>query len=251
MFFILSKIGALVLDPVPLTLLLLLAVFLGYRYRRARWILAAVILLLYSFSTPVTATRLVLWLETPRLPPQRLQPHYDVAIVLTGIVNLRLSSPQRLEFNSSVERILTGISLVKRGVADKLLISGSTGDMLGRGNEARLLQGFALEWGLTPEQILIEEKSRNTYENALYSAQIVRASEYKTLLLVTSTIHMRRAAAAFHKQGLFPDLYPVDFHMHPAITPSSFQPSVDVLQVTTAAIHELIGLVMYRLQGYI
>lgn len=251
MFFILSKIVSIVLDPVPLLLLLLLAVLLWYRRRHVRLVLVGVIVLFYGLSTPIVAARLAQWLEIPRLPPQQLQPHYEVAIVLTGVLNLRLSSPQRLEFNDAAERILTGITLVKRGIADKLLISGSTGDLFGRGNEAELLQGFAIEWGLTPEQVVLEAKSRNTYENAAYSAQIIRASGYNTLILVTSALHMRRAAAAFHKQGFFPELYPVDFHMSHAITPSSFLPSVDVLAVTTWAIHELIGLAMYRLQGYI
>jgi uncharacterized SAM-binding protein YcdF (DUF218 family) len=167
------------------------------------------------------------------------------------MINLRLSSPQRLEFNSSVERILAGMSLVRRGVADRLLISGSTGDLYGRGNEAQLLRGFALEWGLAPEQVVIEDQSRNTYENALYSSQMLRATGARTFILVTSSLHMRRAAACFHKQELFPDLYPVDFNVHPDITPNSFLPSVEVLWLSTAAIHELIGLVMYRLQGYI
>jgi uncharacterized SAM-binding protein YcdF (DUF218 family) len=251
MFFIVSKIVSMVIYPVPFLLLLLLAVLLWYRRRHVRLVLVGVIVLFYGLSTPIVAARLAQWLEIPRLPPQQLQPHYDVAIVLAGMLNGRLSSPQRLEFNNAVERILTGIDLVKRGMADKLLISGKTGDLFGRGNEAELLRGFAIEWGLTPEQVVLEAQSRNTYENAAYSAQIIRASGYNTLILVTSALHMRRAAAAFHKQGLFPELYPVDFHVDREITPSSFLPSVDVLAVTTWAIHELIGLAMYRLQGYI
>lgn len=251
MFFILSKIVTMVIYPVPFLLLLLLAVLLCYRRRHVRGVLVGVIVLFYGLSTPIIGARLALWLETPRLLPQQVQPHYDVAIVLAGMLNNHLSAPQRLEFNGAAERILTGITLVKRGVADTLLISGKTGDILERGNEAELLRGFAIEWGLTLEQVVLEEKSRNTYENALYSAHIIRASGYNTLILVTSALHMRRAAAAFHKQGLFPELYPVDFHTSHEIAPSSFLPSVEVLAVTTLAIHELIGLVMYRLQGYI
>ena len=142
MFFILSKIISIVIYPVPLLLLLLLAVLLWYRRRRMRLVLGGVLVLFYGLSTPVVAAQLALWLETPRRSLQQLQPHYDVAIVLTGMLHLRLSSPQRLEFNYAAERILTGITLVKRGMADKLLISGSTGDLFGRGNEAELLRGF-------------------------------------------------------------------------------------------------------------
>ena len=55
----------------------------------------------------------------------------------------------------------------------------------------------------------------------------------------------------FHKQELFPDLYAVDFSMSHKITPSSFLPSVGVLAVTTSVVHDLIGLLMDRLQGYL
>jgi uncharacterized SAM-binding protein YcdF (DUF218 family) len=65
-------------------------------------------------------------------------------------------------------------------------------------------------------------------------------------------MHMRRAAAAFHKQGLFPDLYPVDFQSsRGSITPLSFIPSARTLDMMTAIIHELVGFATYRLQGYI
>ena len=108
MFFTLSKIVTMVIYPLPLILILLLTVWVFYRRRHMRWLLAGVLLFLYSLSAPVTAARLVLWLERPHLPPPPLQPHYDVVIVLTGTLNLRLSSPQRLEFTDAVDRILMG-----------------------------------------------------------------------------------------------------------------------------------------------
>jgi uncharacterized SAM-binding protein YcdF (DUF218 family) len=63
---------------------------------------------------------------------------------------------------------------------------------------------------------------------------------------------MYRAAAAFHKQGLFPQPYPVDFQTNGGgIGLFDFLPSIQALDVMTEVVHELIGLVMYRLQGYI
>ena len=69
---------------------------------------------------------------------------------------------------------------------------------------------------------------------------------------ITTALHMRRAAAVFHKQGLFPDLYPVDFQSSSGgITILSLCPSARALDMMTAVIHELVGFATYRIQGYI
>jgi len=169
------------------------------------------------------------------------------------MVALRRSRPGHLEFNEHVERILEGISLVKRGIADKLLIAGGSGNPFDRSlSEARVLRTFALEFGLRDDQVLVEEVSRNTYESAVNATQIIRAGHYRQLVLITSAAHMSRAAAAFRKQGLFPQPYPVDFQTKGrGIDLFDFIPSVQAMDVMTEAVHELIGLVMYRLQGYI
>lgn len=254
MFFLLSKLLNWLVSPLSLLFVGLLAILVFYHRRYARWGLACVLLLLYSMSTSIAAKPLVRWLEGPRPGPEALRQHYDVAIVLTGMVHLRRSRPGHLEFGEAVERILEGISLVKRGIADKLFIVGGSGDPFNRrASEAGLLRTFALEFGLRDEQVLVEEVSRNTYESAVNAAQIIRAGNYRQLVLITSATHMYRAAATFHKQGLFPDPYPVDFQTSggTGIHLFAFVPSVGILAMTTSTVHELIGVVMYRLQGYI
>ena len=252
MFFLLSKLLNWFVYPLSLLLLGLCGVLVLYRRRYTRWGLACLLLLLYGMSTMITVEPLMHWLEGPR-PPSELRQHYDVAIVLTGMVALRRSRPGHLEFNEHVERILEGISLVKRGIADKLLIAGGSGDPFNRDrSEARVLRMFALESGLSDEQVFVEETSRNTHESAVNATQILRAGNYRQLILITSAAHMYRAAAAFHKQGLFPQPYPVDFRTdREAIHPFDFIPSVRALNVMTEIVHELVGIVMYRLQGYI
>jgi uncharacterized SAM-binding protein YcdF (DUF218 family) len=252
MFFLLSKFLNWFVYPLSLLCLGLLVILVCYRRRYTRWGLGCILLLLYGMSTMITVKPLMRWLEGPRPPPE-LHQHYDVAIVLTGMVALRRSRPGHIEFNERVERILEGISLVKRGIADRLFIVGGSGDPFDRRlSEARVLRAFALELGLRDEQVLVEEISRNTYENAVNATQIIRAGHYHQLVLITSAAHMYRAAAAFHKQGLFPQPYPVDFQTNGGgIGLFDFLPSIQALDVMTEVVHELIGLVMYRLQGYI
>jgi uncharacterized SAM-binding protein YcdF (DUF218 family) len=252
MFFLLSKLLNWFGYPLSLLFLGLIGVLVFYRRRYTRWGLACLLLLLYGMSAMITVKPLMHWLEGPRPTPEMRQ-HYEVAIVLTGMVAVRRNTPGHLEFNEHVERILEGISLVRRGIADKLLIAGGSGDPFNRDHsEARVLRTFALESGLRDEQVFVEATSRNTYESAVNAAQILRAGNYRQLVLITSAAHMYRAAAAFHKQGLFPQPYPVDFQTDgEAIHLFDFIPSVHALGVMTDAVHELVGLVMYRLQGYI
>ena len=251
MFFILSKLLGRSVYPLPLLLVSLLAILALYHRRYTRWLLALLLLVFYALSAPLTVNPLVHWLEGAPPALEALRPHYDVAIVLTGIVHLHRKD--HIEFNQHVERILEGISLVKRGIADKLLIAGGSGDLFDRSrSEAGELRIFALEFGLSDEQVLVEEKSRNTYENAVKAAEIIRAGRYHDVVLITSALHMYRATAAFHKQGLFPALYPVDFQSSGGkVRLFDLFPSAETLTTTTDVIHELVGVVMYRLQGYI
>ena len=253
MFFIASKLFAWLIYPLGPIFAALLIVFLGYRQRGMRRLLAAVILLLYGMSAPVVVLSLVRWLEGPPITEETLRPHYDVAIVLTGMVDLRRSRPGHVAFNEHVERILEGMRLVKQGVADKLLIVGGNGHLLQRdGSEAGALRLFVVEFGLREEQVLTEEVSRNTYENAVKATEIIRAGDYKQLVLITSALHMARSAATFAKQGLTPDRYPVDFQSVPGrVDFLMWLPSTHALDLMAALVHELIGYVTYRVQGYI
>ena len=253
MFFVLSKVVGWLVYPLSVCFFLGVLIAIFYRRRAMRWLLVAMVLCLYGASARVVAEWLVGCLEGPYQAPVALQ-HYDVAIVLTGMVRLDIQRPDYIEFNGHVDRILAGISLVKRGVADKLLITGGSGLLAYPWlSEAKQLRPFARELGLTDEQILTEEHSRNTYENALYSAEIIRQQGFQKLLLVTSAFHMRRSVGVFHRQGLYPDLYPVDFFSPLAaqrIRLSDFFPSAHMLSTTTLMVHELLGVAMYRVQGY-
>jgi uncharacterized SAM-binding protein YcdF (DUF218 family) len=252
MFFLLSKLLSQFVYPLPLLCMGLLAILVFYHWRYTRRLLAFMLTFFYALSAPLIVNPLVHWLEGARPTPEVLRQHYDVAIVLTGMVHLDLSSTGHLEFGEPVERILEGIGLVRRGIANKLFIVGGSGDLFDRRSEASLLRTFALEFGLSEEQVLTEEVSRNTYENAVMTTEIMRAGQYRDLVLITSALHMYRAAAAFHKQGLFPDLYPVDFQSRGGkIHLFDFLPSAGTLATMTEVIHELLGVVMYRLQGYI
>ena len=252
MFFVLSKTLQYFIFPLTLVFLALIAVFALYYRKHTRAVFGALIVGLYVLCMPITSGSLVRWLEGPRPSPDILAQKYDVAVVLSGMLNLGLSSEGNIEFQEGVDRILAGISVVRRGIADQLLITGGSGSLLDQSkSEAVLLRDFAIESGLSSDQIIIDPTSRNTHENAVNTAALVRERGYGKILLITSAFHMWRSEAAFNKQGLFPEVYPVDFRTSDTITVFSFLPSAGALSGITWMIHELVGVAVYRLQGYI
>ena len=115
MFFLLSKFLNWLVYPAPLLFVGLLAILVFYGDATRAGAFACLLLLFYSLSAPIYVRPLVRWLEGPR-PGRRHSPHYDVAIVLTGMVLMSAAVAQDvLSSNESVERILEGISLVKAG----------------------------------------------------------------------------------------------------------------------------------------
>jgi uncharacterized SAM-binding protein YcdF (DUF218 family) len=252
MFFALSKILQFLAYPLPLCILVLLGIVIFYHRSWARKGLLIVLVFLYSLSVPYTADRLMQWLEVPRVDTAVLRPPYDTVIVLSGMLHHASVRKGHIEFSEAADRIVAGIILVQQGLGQTLLLSGGSGNLFDQSaSESRLLKTFALQFGLRDDQILLEPDSRSTYENALYTAKMLRDNQWHHVVLVTSALHMRRALATFHQQGIFPDVYPVDYHATDVITPFSFLPSAGGLAKVTTVIHELIGLIAYWVQGYI
>src|SRR5262249_13615944 len=108
------------------------------------------------------------------------------------------------------------------------------------------------EWGVPPEAILLEDRSLNTHENAVFSFQILTARQVRRILLVTSAMHMPRAVAAFRKAGFEVVPTPADFRTGwvPLNTPADAWPSADWLLSSELAIKEWIGLLVYKVRGW-
>ena len=103
--------------------------------------------------------------------------------------------------------------------------------------------------GVPTERMIFEKNSRNTYENAIFSADVVRPETSQKWLLVTSAWHMPRAIGCFRKAGW--NVYPAPagyfttgkYRLHPLF---QFE---EQLHMLTMAAHEYVGLVAYRLMG--
>lgn len=251
MFFTISKILTPFSYPLPLALLALLVAWLLRDRRAGRALFWITLAVLYALSTRPVADLLLLPLERPfegiARPAQA-----DAIVVLGGFSSLRLSTPERLELHGNADRFVEGVVLARELPGAVLIFSGGSGDLLYQeASEAPLAKAYATRLGIPEPRMRAEDTSRNTHENAVESARIVREEGLDTVVLITSAMHMKRALACFHHVGLDPIPYPVDFlNNFPHYSILSLAPSAGNLSDATVALKEYVGLLMYRLKGY-
>jgi uncharacterized SAM-binding protein YcdF (DUF218 family) len=108
------------------------------------------------------------------------------------------------------------------------------------------------EWGVPSQAILVEDRSLDTHQNALFSFQLLSARGIRNILLVTSAAHMPRAAAAFRKVGFAVVPAPADFITGWAALdlPLAWWPNAQSMSQSDAAVKEWLGLFAYRLRGW-
>lgn len=180
---------------------------------------------------------------------------HDVAIVLGGMSEFD-NDLDRLSIRRGGDRIWQAITLYQQGKVKKLLISGASGYVFDRGlKEAEQMKKDLVKWGIPEEDILTEEKSINTYENALYSAEVLQQHpELKSFVLVTSASHMRRSIGCFEKQGLHCTPYSTDQYTGKKrfyFWDQYFIPNMETMIEWKKLIKEWVGYIAYDLKGYI
>ena len=125
----------------------------------------------------------------------------DAAVVLGAAVWTKEVSPVFRE------RINHAINLYRKGQVRKLIFTGGQGNP-GEPTESSAARQYALESGVPASDILIEEKSHNTYENILYAKQLADTNGMKKVLIVSDPLHMKRAMAMASDMGLVADPSP-------------------------------------------
>lgn len=253
MFFVLSKILQYVLMPVVwLTVLIVMIMIVKKPKLRRNLFIAAAAILLF-FSNPFFANVFMGAWEVKTTAKSELKPHYDYGILLTGMLSYD-SKYNRINFWRSSDRLLQTLDLYYDGTIGKIFITGGSGEVFNQTQkEAAILKDYLLHIGVASEDIVIETQSRNTRENALESAKILRPeTNNNSYLLITSAFHMRRSAGCFRKAGFEFDVYVTDRYAGP---PSwkpdhSIIPKASAMQQWTLLIHEVSGYLVYKIMGY-
>ncbi len=253
MFFYVSKIVWFFASPTNFLVVLaaLGAVLLFTRWKRlgrAATALAALGLLLIGFSP---FGKLVARPLEDRFPQQALDDRrVGGVIVLGGAIGFGRG---QVAFNEAAARMTTGIEIAKRHPGARLVFTGGDGSLLeGDGRtEADAANAFFRLAGVEGERLVMENRSRNTRENALFTRELIDPKPGERWLLVTSAFHMPRAVGCFRAVGLDLEAYPVDYRTEgDASDFGPFRHMFNGMQLTDLAVKEWVGLVAYRLAGY-
>lgn len=255
MFFVLSKVLDVALTPYTwAAVLLALAVPWTRRslrrWKRRRAFGIAGIALLLAFSLEPVSNAIGWSMEHDAPSTYRDDVTYDVVVLLGGVTDERVAAlTGQPSYNENVERLVITHRLLRDGKARLAILSGAAVDpSLAEYGEARAMAEQLRDWGIDADRILVEERARNTRENAVYSAEIIRARGLERVLVVTSAFHMKRASECFAAVGLSFDTLAVDFRAHDRAT--TWLPRPQFLATSSALVRELFGRLIYRVRGF-
>ncbi|MES2491523.1 MAG: YdcF family protein [Pseudomonadota bacterium] len=254
MSFIISKLVWAILTPGSLLLLIVIAAWALHRKRPvlSRSLLGITMLFLAALLiTPIGAWT-IRPLEAPFPAAQLDGRPVDGIIVLGGALDAegtqRTGTPV---MNDAAERLTTFVALARAYPQARLIISGGSGDPRRPDiREADEVKTLFVSLGLSPDRVMFERNSRNTYENALYSKQLAKPQAGQNWLLITSAWHMPRSVGCFEKAGWTVIPYSVDYRSYSNDRWGMFLPEQQFDMLTTG-IREWVGLVSYRLMGRI
>ncbi|MDA3892284.1 MAG: YdcF family protein [Salinivirgaceae bacterium] len=253
MFYILSKIVGLLINPLIWILALLIIALLAKNKNLKRKLYLSAIVVTLLFSNSFLFNEVLYKWENKGVSYEELKPCYDYGIVLSGMLWYD-SETQRTNFSNSADRIWQAVHLYHEGKIEKILITGGAASFFEKDTiESVLLKNFLIDIGIPEEHVITEERARNTYENAIFTAELLKTETYNNLLLITSASHMRRSKKCFKKAGLVCDVYPVDHYSGARRYNFEhlFVPNTQTLFNWNAFIHEIFGMISYKLAGYI
>jgi uncharacterized SAM-binding protein YcdF (DUF218 family) len=257
-FFYVSKIFWMIASPINLLLLAaLIGVLLcfGPRARFGRGLALAAILILAVAATLPLGALLIAPLEDRFPLPQPDLAAPEGIIVLGGAIDDGVSRARgETVFDEGGERLTEAVVLAKRFPKARVVYTSGSSSFTGEtSTEALQARKLMSQMGIAPERVTIEDKSRNTDENARFTAAIVHPEPSQRWIVVTSAFHMPRAMGLFEKAGFHPIAYPVAFRTRgqwPADLRLRFDP-VRSLRTFEIAVHEWVGLAAYWASGRI
>ncbi len=264
MFVFLSKLLPLLVYPLGLgILLLLISLLLQNRPRLKHWLVAAALVILVVGSNRWVAYSLTRSLESRYLPADTL-PAAEVIVVLGGGTESNAPPRPGVEINGAGDRVIHAVRLYRQGAAQKILLSGGNITWLSSraSTPAQEMKELMLFMGVPEAVLTLQNRSQNTAEDARFSAEILKSLGIDRVILVTSAQHMHRSVALFQAQGINVIPSPADYsiteaewqHLWTANFPNqliNLLPNVGYLSMTTSSLKEYIGLLVYRLQGWL
>jgi len=257
MEFYLVKIVNYILNPLYILsffLIILVFLLLFTNFKKLTIFFAKFLLILFLFFGYTPLSNFILnkiedFIKPSRYPIQQLKG----VVVLGGIFDSGLKSQERNDvfLNGGAERATKALELYNKNPKLLILFSGFSQDFKPQGwSESDMAKKFFLDQGVKSDNLIFENKSRNTFENIKYTKDII--SNFRgTWGLITSASHMPRSYFTFKKQGIV--LEPISVDYRTGISKMfwiDFNISVGLGNWSTI-IHELVGISYYKITGKI
>jgi uncharacterized SAM-binding protein YcdF (DUF218 family) len=252
--FFLKKIISPFFMPVPACLLLAVLglIFLWFtrKQKTGKVLLTISTVFLGLLSYDAVSDMLAKPLEEKYPPIRSFENIQDVKwiVVLAGGSGVDPGLPPSTYLSeASLVRLSEGVFLHNRLPQTKLILTGRSG-FEGFTPVAEVMADTASEWGVKPEDIIIEAEATDTKDHPIYVKEIVGSDEF---ILVTSASHMPRAIALFRKHDMKPIPAPTDYmakKREGGLTPGVFFPGAGALEKAERAIHEYLGIMWAKVR---
>lgn len=241
----LDKLLIALISPLGCSLVLLLGALLLGVAKRSWWAGVmgwAGVLWLSVWSLPVSSHALRGFVESAYA--QRAvdtTPAAEAIVVLGGGVRPPEVLGQAPDLNAAADRVWHAARLFHAAKAPWVVMSGGSDMSTAATSEALAMRQFAQDLGVPSAAILLEERSRNTRQNAQFTAEILKSKGVSRILLVTSALHMRRAVLLFESQGLTVIPAATDHEARSNFSASDWLPEAGALEGSARAMKEIVG----------
>lgn len=254
LFFILAKVAGILIRPESWLVLLGAAAFLTSLLRWSRFcrLFSALTLLALVVVALLPLGDLLLRPLEARYPMSPVLERVDGIVVLGGGEDPAASAYwQQPQLGEGADRYTAALALARLHPEAKVLFTGGSGRLRSltgaEASEAAVAEAFFRQQGLERERLLLEDRSRNTAENARLAFALVEPGAEETWVLVTSAFHMPRAHRSFQDAGweqLVP--WPVDHRSRAFVDGLGWNLAHNLTMLNTA-VKEWVGLLAYRL----
>ena len=247
MFFLFSKLLNFLLVPIFWVLLFIAIGFFTKRKRLKKISYGVSLVIFFLFSIPFFLNQFARWWDV-REAQLSAGTRYSCAIVLGGFVSEDYNGQGY--FNGTSDRFIQFLKLKAEGKVSRLLISGGSSRLLPTDfRESDWVASQLKDFNVQDSNILIENQSRNSFENALFSKKLLDSARLKPpYILVTSAFHMRRALSTYKKMGVDVVAFPCNFIAGKGKTDiGDFIPSLGTFGTWYYYIKEVVGSAVYTI----
>ena len=251
MFFILSKLLNFLISPFYwLLFFIAMSLFGKNAIRKKRFAIISICWLVF-FTNPFIIHKLTLAWQQPRKVLAQNE-NYSSGIVLAGFISFNYKDNQGY-YGQAADRFIQALSLYKLGHIKKIVITGGSGSIWRQQyKEADFVKEQFLEQGIPAQDIIAENQSKNTFENAVNTKKILDSLQLpQPYLLITSALHMKRSLQVFTHAGIKCVAYPAHFMAidNPPTVASVLMPSAGAFTGWDLLLKEVVGLMVYKITG--